>query len=368
MLNHGGGRCAVRRAGSEQLRRAIVIKYLGSKRRLVQELGQFFTASQAHTALDAFTGTTRVAQEFARRGGEVTCVDTAAYSEVLAQCYVVADADQVDADEVEEALGRLAALPEQRGYVTEVFCEKARYFHPDNGRRIDAIRQGIDDLYGDHWLRPILLTALLEAADRVDSTVGLQMAFLKSWAPRALRPLKLVAPVLTPGTGRAILGDALDVVDQLAPVDLAYLDPPYNQHRYFTNYHVWETLVRWDAPEYYGVACKRLDARAADTRSPFNSRREMPAALAGLIERVRAEVVIVSFSNEGFVPLADLVDMCAQRGHPVKVLAYNTRRYIGQQIGVFSPDGRRVGNAGPERNVEYLLISAPPERLAALTG
>ena len=40
-----------------------------------------------------------------------------------------------------------------------------------------------------------------------------------------------------------------------------YLDPPYNQHRYFTNYHVWETLVRWDEPEHYGIACKRVDAR-----------------------------------------------------------------------------------------------------------
>lgn len=344
-----------------------MIKYLGSKRRLVAEIGQLFAASGAHSALDAFTGTTRVAQEFCRRGGAVTCVDTAAYSEVLAQCYVVADEAHVDPGEVDQALARLAALPERRGYVTEVFCEKARYFHPDNGRRIDAIRQGIDDLYGDHWLRPILLTALLEAADRVDSTVGLQMAFLKEWAPRALRPLKLVAPVLTPGTGRAILGDALTVVDELEPVDLAYLDPPYNQHRYFTNYHVWETLVRWDAPEYYGVACKRLDARSVDTRSPFNSRREMPAALADLIARVRAETVIVSFSSEGFVPLDDLIEMCGQRGNPVKVLAYDTRRYIGQQIGVFSPDGRRVGKAGPERNVEYLLISAPPDRLAAIT-
>jgi adenine-specific DNA-methyltransferase len=280
---------------------------------------------------------------------------------------VVTDVGSVDAGEVDEALARLSQLPERRGYVTEVFCEQARYFHPDNGRRIDAIRQGIDDLYGDHWLRPILLTALLEAADRVDSTVGLQMAFLKEWAPRALRPLKLTAPVLTPGTGRAILDDALAVVGQLDPVDLAYLDPPYNQHRYFTNYHVWETLVRWDDPEYYGVACKRLDARAASTRSPFNSRRLMPEALASLVADVRAEVVIVSFSNEGFVPLDALIDMCAVRGNPVQVLAYNTRRYIGQQIGVFSPAGKKVGQAGPERNVEYLLISAPEERLAAIT-
>ncbi len=365
MLGLGGGAGAI-------IRRDLsagpgVIKYLGSKRRLVAELGSLFAASGAQAALDAFTGTTRVAQEFCRQGGEVTCVDTAAYSEVLAQCYVATDGGRCDPDEIAEALARLTELPDRRGYVTRVFCEKARYFHPDNGQRIDAIRQGIDDLYGDHWLRPILLTALLEAADRVDSTVGLQMAFLKSWAPRALRPLRLTAPVLTPGTGRAIRGDALTVVPSLEPVDLAYLDPPYNQHRYFANYHVWETLIRWDDPEYYGVACKRVDAREAATRSPFNSRRTMPGALAELIAGVRAEVVIVSFSNEGFVPLEALTQMCAQRGHPVQVLAYDTRRYIGQQIGVFSPEGRRVGQAGHERNVEYLLVSAPEERLAQLT-
>ncbi len=345
-----------------------MIKYLGSKRRLVDEIGQLFSLVEARTAADLFTGTTRVAQEFCRRGGLVTCVDTAAYSEVLAQCYVVADSAKVDSAEVDAALARLSALPDRRGYVTEVFCENARYFHPNNGQRIDAIRQGIDDLYADHWLRPILLTALLEAADRVDSTVGLQMAFLKDWAPRALRPLKLVAPVLTPGTGKAIRGDAIETAAALEPVDLAYLDPPYNQHRYFTNYHVWETLVRWDSPEYYGVACKRLDARSEETRSPFNSRKQMPEALAGLIEQVNAETVVVSFSSEGFVPLDALIEMCAQRGRPVKVMAFDTRRYIGQQIGVFSPDGRRVGEAGPERNVEYLLISAPQELLDRITG
>jgi len=336
-----------------------VIKYLGSKRRLVGELGRLFAAAGARTGLDLFTGTTRVAQEFNRQGGFTTCVDTAAYSEVLAQCYVVTDAAEVDAGELAEALARLEALPGRRGYVTDVFCEQARYFHPDNGVRIDAIRDGIDDLYGDHRLRPVLLTALLEAADRVDSTVGLQMAYLKEWAPRALRPLRLKAPELTPGTGRALRGDAATIVPTLEPMDVAYLDPPYNQHRYFTNYHVWETLVRWDAPEHYGVACKRVDARDDATRSPFNSKRTIASALAGVIEAVRADTVVVSFNNEGFVGLPALVEMCEARGHPVEVLAFDTRRYIGQRLGVFGPDGRKVGVPGPERNIEYVLVSAP---------
>ncbi len=88
-----------------------MIKYLGSKRRLVGELGRLFAAAGARTGLDLFTGTTRVAQEFNRQGGFTTCVDTAAYSEVLAQCYVVTDAAEVDAAELAEALARLEALP-----------------------------------------------------------------------------------------------------------------------------------------------------------------------------------------------------------------------------------------------------------------
>jgi adenine-specific DNA-methyltransferase len=323
-----------------------VIKYLGSKRRLVGELGRLFAAAGARTGLDLFTGTTRVAQEFNRQGGFTTCVDTAAYSEVLAQCYVVTDAADVDAEELAEALARLESLPGRRGYVTEVFCEQARYFHPDNGVRIDAIRDGIDDLYDDHRLRPVLLTALLEAADRVDSTVGLQMAYLKEWAPRALRPLRLRAPELTPGTGRALCGDAATIVPTLEPMDVP-------------NYPVWEPIVRWDAPEHYGVACKRVDARDDATRSPFNSKRTIASALAGVIEAVRADTVVVSFSNEGFVGLPALVEMCEARGNPVEVLAFDTRRYIGQRLGVFGPDGRKVGVPGPERNIEYVLVSAP---------
>ncbi len=345
-----------------------MIKYLGSKRRLVPVLGRLFTASGARSALDLFTGTTRVAQEFCRRGGTVTAVDSASYSEVLAQCYVVTDADRVDAAEVHEALDRLSSLPPVRGYVTRMFCEQARYFHPDNGVRIDAIREGIDHLYGDSALRPLLLTSLLEAADAVDSTVGVQMAYLKQWAPRALRPLTLRAPVLTPGTGVSLRGDAAELVRTLPPVDLAYLDPPYNQHRYFTNYHVWETLVRWDAPASYGVAHKRADSREPASRSVFNSRREMPAALAQTIKEVAADVVAVSFSDEGFVPLGNLVEMCRARGEAVEVLAFDSARYVGAVIGIHNARGERVGVVGRRRNVEYVVLSGPSDRLRTMVA
>lgn len=344
-----------------------MIKYLGSKRVLVPILGELFTRSGARTALDLFTGTTRVAQEFGRRGGYVHANDTATYAQTLAQCYVETDPDSLDRAGLAAALDRLSALPDRRGYVTEVFCEQARFFQPHNGLRIDAIRAGIDEWYADSPLRPLLLTSLLEAADRVDSTVGLQMAYLKQWSRRSYQPLRLRPPEPAPGRGRAHRLDAAEAARVLPEVDLAYLDPPYNQHRYFTNYHVWETLVRGDEPEHYGIACKRTDARAEETRSPWNSRRTMPAELAAVIEAVRAEVVVVSFSNEGFVPLGDLVEMCRVRG-AVRVLDHAFDRYIGARLGIFNPDGKKVGTVSHTRNVEHVLICGEPGRVAAMTN
>ena len=101
-----------------------MIKYLGSKRLLVPVLGEIAEAVGARTAVDLFTGTTRVAQEFKRRGIEVTATDSASYSEVLSDCYIATDADEVDRAALGAELDRLNALPGEPGYVTETFCER----------------------------------------------------------------------------------------------------------------------------------------------------------------------------------------------------------------------------------------------------
>ncbi|MDQ6613525.1 MAG: DNA adenine methylase [Actinomycetota bacterium] len=336
-----------------------MIKYLGSKRRLVPVLGDLLGRVDARTALDLFTGTTRVAQEWKRRRAEVWAVDLARYAEVLAGCYIATDCDRVDRTTLGDALSHLDGLPGVDGYMTATFSHDARFFQPHNARRIDAIRDEIQRRWAGDPLEPVLLTSLLEAADRVDSTTGLQMAYLKQWAPRSYQRLTLRAPVLLPGPGHAVGGDATVVAAGLPEVDLAYLDPPYNQHRYFTNYHVWETLVAWDAPAHYGVACKRLDAREASTKSVFNDRRRAPDALAHLIAGVRAATVVISGSNEGWVGVADLVDMAAVRGH-VEVLAFDSRRYIGAQIGIHNLQGEKVGRVSHTRNVEYLICAGEP--------
>jgi adenine-specific DNA-methyltransferase len=343
-----------------------VIKYLGSKRVLVPVLGRIATSLGARTAVDLFTGTTRVAQEFKRRGIEVTATDLASYSEVLGQCYISTDAEVVDQEHLRAELERLNALPGEPGYVTRTFCEQSRYFQPHNGARIDAIRTTIERDHPRGPLRPLLLTALLLAADRVDSTTGLQMAYLKQWAPRSHRDLELLVPELLPGVGRTIRADAMEAVDQVPAVDLMYLDPPYNHHRYYTNYHVWETLVRWDSPDHYGVACKRVDARDEATKSVFNRRAAMPGAMATLLSRVRAEVVVVSYNDESWITAAEMVALLRDAGHAdVRLLAFDSKRYVGAQIGIHGPTGAKVGTVSHLRNTEYVFVAGPSDRIEA---
>ena len=332
-----------------------MIKYLGSKRRLVPVLTELLRRSGARGALDLFTGTTRVAQAFKACGVAVTAVDRTRYAAVLASCYVGTDADMIDMEALAGAVAELNALPGRPGYVTETFSVQARYFQPHNGARIDAIREAIGDRHGGGPLEPLLLTSLLEAADRVDSTTGVQMAYLKQWAPRSYRPLELRVPELLPGPGRAVRGDACALAGSLGSFDLAYLDPPYNQHRYEANYHVWETIVARDAPVHYGVACKREEIRTGE-KSLFNSRRTMPEALAGVVSAVDAGVLVLSYNDESFLSLEDLVDICSVRGH-VEVLEFPSARYVGARIGIHNPAGVRVGAVGRLRNVEYVLVA-----------
>ena len=345
-----------------------VIKYLGSKRRLSPVLARLCEASGARTALDLFTGTTRVAQAFKTQGVHVTAADSARYSHALAQL-IEADAAATDLEALQGAVTHLNTLPGKPGYVHETFSRQARFFQPHNAARIDAVRDAIDSDYAGSPLFPLLLTSLIEAADRVDSTTGVQMAYVKQWSPRSFNPLELRVPALLEGPGRAIQGDAVDLAPTLGHFDLAYVDPPYNQHRYFTNYHVWETLMAWDAPEAYGVARKRVDARDRSTHSVFNSKRTMSAALASVVQSVDCDLLVLSYNNGSpWLKLGELEAMCAVRrpsggaaaDREVATLAFDSARYVGARIGIFDPSGRKVGRVSHLSNQELLVVAGEP--------
>ena len=319
-----------------------VIKYIGSKRRLVPVLGDMLAASGASTALDLFTGTTRVAQEFKRRGAQVTAVDspdTPRYSLSATSRPMPAQSIRTTSERRSEYSDQ---LPGKAGYFTETFCVQSRFSavqrragrrHPEPPR--DRV-QGLGAL-------PHPPHALIYAADRVDSTTGLQMAYVRVGppvipAPRARAPELYVA--------RAGPFGRRDGGGRPRGVRPGLPGPSIQPASYYSgNYHVWETLVAWDAPEHYGVACKRIDSREPRPRvSSTGSERCRPPF--GPSFAVQARVVILSYNDETWATPRSW--SIGARCTEVQTLAFDSKRYVGAQIGIYNP--RRKG--GPSQSTQ----------------
>ncbi|GIK18343.1 MAG: DNA methyltransferase [Leptolyngbya sp. PLA2] len=337
-----------------------MIKYIGSKRTLIPVIIEAVRrAANAHSVIDLFSGTSRVGHALKAAGYRVLSNDHNSYAAALARCYVQADAEDV-LDDAKKLVREFNAMKGEPGYFTETFCVKSRFFQPKNGERIDAIREAIAAKGLEPELEAVLLVSLMEAADRVDSTTGLQMAYLKDWAPRAYNDLVLRVPEVLPrarhGKGQATCLDAIEAA-KLLEADVAYIDPPYNQHSYLGNYHVWESLVRWDKPEVYGVACKRVDVRGR--QSVFNSRPQFAGVMRRLLAAVRAPVLVVSFNNEGYLSREAMESMLAAMWNgegKVTTIENDFKRYVGAQIGIYNPQGEKVGKISHLKNKEYVYV------------
>ena len=239
--------------------------------------------------------------------------------------HVVFDSDRLA--EATNVLNHLRQVSPVDGWFTETYCRKSRYFTPENGARIEGIRHAIDQLDLDDELRCVALTSLMEAADRVDSTVGVQMAYLKKWAPRALQPLRLRDPEPLPRSphGKAEV-HRLEAREAAATLeaDVAYLDPPYNQHPYGSNYFMLNLLCEYKPPaDISNVSGIPVDWN----RSRYNQRKNAEDALFEVIENCNAKFVLISYNSEGFITPQCFLDRLGALGKVTMLeTPYNTFR------------------------------------------
>ena len=132
---------------------------------------------------------------------------------------------------------------------------------------------------------------------------------------------------------RSFAKDAQRLAERLAAeeIDVAYLDPPYNQHPYGSNYHVLNSVVLWDKPPLSRQitrgtkAAIRLDWRT-ERRSAYNYRDEATAAYARLLAAIRARYILTSYSTDGMIPLENLLRRNVDRGH-VSIVMQGYKRY-----------------------------------------
>ena len=147
-----------------------MIKYIGSKRTLVPLIEHVVNRLPVQTAYDSSLGRRASVKRFVGPGSKFSQRHCGPIPKSLGLAYIVAD-EEVDRDQVRKVLQELAELPGKRLF-TQAFCVDARYFQPDNGARIDAIRSEIDRSELDEVERGIVLTSLMEASDRVDTAPG----------------------------------------------------------------------------------------------------------------------------------------------------------------------------------------------------
>lgn len=316
------------------------MNYIGSKYSLLsfleENILEFASPKNGHTFFDLFAGTGMVGHHFKRLGFRIIANDIQYYSFCLNRAYVGVDCEPAFtgiADDlprtaglfsVDTVLESLNGLEGVEGFVYRNYCpggtsgteHPRQYFTDENGKRCDAIRSQIEEWHRNGRISDdeyfYLLASLIEAIDRVANTASVYGAFLKHIKPSARRPLKLERLEIVPARKpqKVYNEDGCSLVDRF-PYNILYLDPPYNQRQYCTNYHVLETVARYDDPQLYGVTGLREYSRQ---KSALCRRKEALNVLEDLVRRTPARYVFLSYNNEGLMSEEEITGVMARYG------------------------------------------------------
>ncbi len=285
------------------------MNYIGSKHSLLAFLEDCIRQVcgenlQGKIFADVFAGTGVVAAAYKQKGCQVIANDNQYFSYVLNRHYME-NYPEMDSGFLPE----LADLPGQEGFIYQNYClgsgSGRAYFSDENGKKCDAIRQTLNEyrLSGkmDDGTYFYYLASLINSMDRCANTASVYGAFLKKMKKTATRPLELkLLPVIGGGRNcRAMCEDAVGLMDKIAG-DILYLDPPYNTRQYGSNYHVLETIARYDAPQLFGKTGLR-DYSAQ--KSLFCSKRTVAEQFTKLIDKAQFRYIFLSYNNEGLMPL-----------------------------------------------------------------
>ncbi|MHB0912191.1 MAG: DNA adenine methylase [Armatimonadota bacterium] len=357
-----------------------LIPYIGNKRKLLPLIRRAVekTGVCGGTFYDAFAGSTVVARLAKTLGFRVIANDWEPYSACIASATVGLNRapDFAALGGLDAAVRTLNELPPVCGYVATHYCpqdderydvETERMFYTqENGRRIDAIREEIARWRSSGLIdaseESVLLASLIFQAAYCSNTSGVFKGFHNGWGGatktawyRIRSSLTLRSPLFWDNAceNRVYRADANSLLDEVE-CDIAYLDPPYNQHQYGSNYHMLNTVALWDKPEIAqryvtrdpanGKAAIRQDWRT-ERRSAYCYRHSASESFRTLVEGLRARFILVSYSTDGIISIDDLLSMLADRGE----LSVVTQRYKRYRVSSQRPSPR-------SHNTEFVAI------------
>lgn len=330
------------------------IKYTGSKREIIPILLEQIRPLGVQTVFDGFSGTTRVSQALKKDGYTVFANDVAVWSKVFGDCYL---RNRKPASHYQPMIGHLNALPGKSGWFSEHYGGepndgsaihddgKKKMWQLHNTMKLDAVREEIDNIASDEIEKSVLLTSLILAMDKVDSSVGHHVSYLKKWAPRAYNTMRMEVPalLLDDKEHHVFNAEIFDLLDDVE-VDLAYFDPPYGSSnelmppsrvRYASYYHIWKSVCLNDKPRVVGAANRREDVSDVvagsvfeDYRKNENGRYVVIDALKKLIENTKAKYIVLSYNSNGRATFEAITEILRELKLPCSVIEMDYKKNV----------------------------------------
>lgn len=312
-----------------------LITYIGNKRALLQPINSIILdirqrlGNQKIRSADLFSGSGGVARVLKQHSKLVVANDLETYSEIINTCFLSNEAE-VPMGKVKEAVDRLNARADagrlEDGFIREMYAprneenisrEDRVFYTIENARRLDSFAQWIAK--EDTAIKPYLLGPLMSKASKHTNTAGIFKGFYKNKDTKAgayggkagnalsriLGQIRLESPVFSNFNSDSLVlrGDAVRVSRELPELDLAYLDPPYNQHPYGANYFMLNYLHHYQKPEEVSL----VSGIPKDwNRSDFNVKAKALKSLRDTVEPLNAKFVLISFNEEGFISPNDM--------------------------------------------------------------
>lgn len=307
-----------------------LITYIGNKRALLGQIGGAVERVKRRLGktrlrvFDAFSGSGVVSRLLKAHASLLISNDLEDYAAVTARCYL-RNRSTVDLSATSKVVadlnGRVAAETFSPGFIEEMYSPRDEmcitkddrvFYTKSNARRLDNYRRLIDTVPQE--MRDMVMGPLLSRASVHANTAGIFKGFYKNRdtqigqfggsgsdaLQRIAGKITLDPPVLSnfECEYEVLQEDANGAAHRLKGLDLVYVDPPYNQHPYGSNYFMLNLLVRYERPSHVS----RVSGIPTDwRRSDYNVRARSLPLLKDLLHTIDAPFLLVSFNNEGFI-------------------------------------------------------------------
>lgn len=343
------------------------MNYIGSKIKLlpfIEESINKIVDKECKVFCDLFSGTGSVGAYFKKKGFKVIANDIQYYAYVLNR-QLITNHTKLKFNQLKETLPKLTkmTIDKRKDYVCHYLTNiegkegfiylnyspskqsERMYLTNANAQKCDAVRMLIEEWKNKELINEeeyfFLIASLIKSTDLRANVLSVYGAYLKHFKKRAqvdliIKPYELI---LNKKSHEVYNEDANELIRKIK-TDILYLDPPYNSRQYGSNYHLLETIAKYDSPQIYGKTGLR---EYSDQRSLFCLKEHATKSLKELVKNAKTKYIFLSYSNEGIILQQDIKEIFETRGE------YG---YFETKYSRYKSDSKRTYTAN--YTIEYL--------------